>query len=230
MVEPKRLLGLRAPRAIAEILPCSIENRETILLVSPYGMVRRMIASVDVVTNLAGYELCRLVLYSSKPVLSRIKYIVYRIEQALVITRTELKALLVLSCMLLLGSGVKYWRVHRPVFSPSEYLELEAAFLNHVDSLEAEGLLRPAKTAMGSNQTSPAATPPARIVEFPVDINTADTFALEALPGIGPALARRIVEYREENGPFQSIDDLDYVSGIGPAKLNSLRQKVTLSE
>ncbi len=51
----------------------------------------------------------------------------------------------------------------------------------------------------------------------PVDINSASTAELERLPGIGPALAGRIVEYRRANGPFRNFDDLEKVSGIGPS-------------
>ena len=62
-----------------------------------------------------------------------------------------------------------------------------------------------------------------------LDLNTADMAALEALPGIGPATARRIVEYRETHGPFRSVDQLDDVSGIGAATIDALRDLVTVS-
>ncbi|MBL0887873.1 ComEA family DNA-binding protein [Myceligenerans indicum] len=56
-----------------------------------------------------------------------------------------------------------------------------------------------------------------------VDLNTADTAALDTLPGIGPALARRIIDWRTVNGPFASVDELDGVSGIGPSVLEQIR-------
>ena len=55
-----------------------------------------------------------------------------------------------------------------------------------------------------------------------VNINTASADALQALPGIGPSLAAAIVESRERVGPFAHVEDLDRVSGIGPAKLERL--------
>jgi competence protein ComEA len=55
-----------------------------------------------------------------------------------------------------------------------------------------------------------------------VNVNTADAAALEQLPGIGPALAGRIVEHREQVGPYGSLADLDAVSGIGPAMMERL--------
>ena len=61
-----------------------------------------------------------------------------------------------------------------------------------------------------------------------VHINYASQEELETLPGIGPALAERIIAYRDENGLFLSIDDLQNVSGIGPAKLDGMREMVAV--
>ena len=55
-----------------------------------------------------------------------------------------------------------------------------------------------------------------------ININTADVSDLELLPGIGPSLAQKIIEFRQENGPFETIDDLLDVSGIGPSKLEEI--------
>ncbi|WP_284252537.1 ComEA family DNA-binding protein [Litorihabitans aurantiacus] len=51
---------------------------------------------------------------------------------------------------------------------------------------------------------------------------------MDTLPGIGPAIAGRIVEWRESNGGFRSIDELDEVSGVGPALMSDLRDRVTV--
>ncbi len=63
-----------------------------------------------------------------------------------------------------------------------------------------------------------------------IDVNTATAEELETLPGIGPTLARAIVRHREENGPFGSVDELLEVSGIGEAKLDNIREDVTVGE
>lgn len=62
-----------------------------------------------------------------------------------------------------------------------------------------------------------------------IDLNTAQARELETLPGIGPSLASAIVAYREDNGPFAAVDDVDNVPGIGPKTLNAIRQLITVS-
>jgi len=63
-----------------------------------------------------------------------------------------------------------------------------------------------------------------------IDINRADPWLLEALPGIGEVLAQRIVDYRSENGPFRTVEHLLKVSGIGSATLEQLADYVTVSD
>ena len=62
----------------------------------------------------------------------------------------------------------------------------------------------------------------------PVDVNSATADQLDVLPGVGPTTAAAIVAYREEHGPFQSVEQLGDVRGIGPAKLDALRGLVTV--
>lgn len=61
-----------------------------------------------------------------------------------------------------------------------------------------------------------------------LDVNTATENELTQLPGVGPSLARRIVEYREANGPFATPDDLQNVSGIGPSKFAKMADYVKI--
>lgn len=60
----------------------------------------------------------------------------------------------------------------------------------------------------------------------PVHLNSATLEQLDALPGIGPVTAQRILDYRQEHGAFGSVDELDAVPGIGPARLDQLRELV----
>ena len=64
--------------------------------------------------------------------------------------------------------------------------------------------------------------------DAPVNINLATPAELETLDGIGPVLAQRIVSYREERGAFESVDELDSVSGIGPKRLAAIRHHCTV--
>ena len=61
-----------------------------------------------------------------------------------------------------------------------------------------------------------------------VSINAANEAELDKLPGVGPAMAKRIVEYRQANGGFQTLEDLKKVSGIGEAKYKRIKDKITL--
>ena len=62
-----------------------------------------------------------------------------------------------------------------------------------------------------------------------INVNTADVYDLQRLPGIGEKRAGDIIAYREEHGPFQTLDDLQQVSGIGPATVESLRTYAAVS-
>jgi len=59
-----------------------------------------------------------------------------------------------------------------------------------------------------------------------VNVNQADATQLEALNGVGPAIAAKIIDWRTQNGPFKTVDDLAQVSGIGPKKLEAMRSQV----
>jgi competence protein ComEA len=75
---------------------------------------------------------------------------------------------------------------------------------------------------------SPGEGPAAAPEGEPLDLNTASVQALQALPGIGPILAQRIVDYRTRFGPFTRVEDLLKVEGIGPRTLERLRPFVTV--
>lgn len=68
-------------------------------------------------------------------------------------------------------------------------------------------------------KTKPSAAPPSR----PINPNTATLEELVSLPGIGPSLAKRIIDHRERNGPISSVDELDRIKGIGPKLLERIR-------
>ncbi len=69
----------------------------------------------------------------------------------------------------------------------------------------------------GSSSAAPAG---------PVHLNVATIEQLDALPGVGPVTAQKILDYRQKHGAFGSVDELDAISGIGPARLDQLRDLV----
>jgi competence protein ComEA len=81
--------------------------------------------------------------------------------------------------------------------------------------------------AVGLPGTAPAGSPGAP-AGARVDLNTAGVAELDALPGIGPVLAQRIVDHRTRQGPFRSVEELDDVPGIGPAIAAELAERVTV--
>jgi competence protein ComEA len=71
-------------------------------------------------------------------------------------------------------------------------------------------------------------SPGPKALDGKININTATVEELDTLPGIGPAFAQRIIEYRESNGPFMSIEDIVLVSGIGDATFAKIKDLITI--
>jgi competence protein ComEA len=84
---------------------------------------------------------------------------------------------------------------------------------------DGEQIVVPRRGAAGFAAASAGGTAPAG----PVHLSTATLEQLDALPGVGPVTAQKILDYRREHGAFGSVDELDAVSGIGPARLEELR-------
>ncbi len=79
----------------------------------------------------------------------------------------------------------------------------------------------PKATTQPVKQLPTTVTPDLRVGDT-IDLNTATVAQFESLPGIGPVIAKRIWEYREQNGPFQRVDDLMLVNGIGKARYDNM--------
>lgn len=86
--------------------------------------------------------------------------------------------------------------------------------------------LTPTTPAVPSPTARPAST--AGAPTGLININMASASQLDTLPGIGPSLAQRIIEYRETVGPFLRIEDIQNVSGIGPATFEKLKDRITV--
>jgi competence protein ComEA len=73
---------------------------------------------------------------------------------------------------------------------------------------------------------TPAAAGGAAAAAGPVHLNSATLTDLDALPGVGPVTAQKILDYRQQHGAFANVDELDAIPGIGPARLEQLRDLV----
>ena len=92
----------------------------------------------------------------------------------------------------------------------------------------AEPLRDGQQVLVGVPGAPPVGSSGATVVGGLVNLNTATATELEELPGVGPVMAQAIIDFRTENGPFTSVDQLDDVSGVGAARLAQLRDRTTV--
>lgn len=139
----------------------------------------------------------------------------------MVYRRRELWLLLVLAVSLGVGLAVREFRAGFP------------ELVERLERVDAEDTPQTAPTAHSGGASPPR---PLKLSERGVqtdgrlDLNRATLAELQQLPGIGPVLAQRIVETREQQGRFASPEDLRRVPGIGPKKFEAIRNLVTVSE
>lgn len=121
-------------------------------------------------------------------------------------SKTDRKVLGLLSILLVAGVAFGIYRQsHRPL-TPS--LVLSAMELPSLD---------PSRKASQQNQN---------LRPVPLDLNRAVQEELERLPGVGPVLAQRILQYRQKKGGFKSVQELSRVPGIGPKKLAQIQTRI----
>jgi comEA protein len=137
-------------------------------------------------------------------------------------TRNEITAVLVLSTIFVVGSAIKLWMPAmgsqgvQPAFS---YAALDSQFLA-LSRAPRDTASGPHRSAARKSRTTPA--------RQSIDLNRASVDQLQTLPGIGPAIAQRIVAYREQHGHFREPGEVSRVRGIGPQTLERIRAYVTV--
>ena len=126
-----------------------------------------------------------------------------------------------------LSDGVQIYVPHRGETAAPAQIQPNGGTANAGQGNAANGAAQnnaaqpqPARTLTASGSAQKGSTP--------VNINTATAEELQSLPRIGPAMAQRIIAWREAHGGFRSVDELDAVPGIGPSMLENLRPLVTV--
>jgi len=137
------------------------------------------------------------------------------LQQRLGFTRSEIVVVGLLCAGLMGGTAVRMFRSTPAGQRVFPYAATDSAFMRGARALQNEVHAR--------RDTAAAHAAPK-----PVNLNDATAPELIALPGIGPAMAQRIIAYRSEHGRFTSVNDLDRVKGIGPALLRRVRPFIRL--
>jgi comEA protein len=128
--------------------------------------------------------------------------------QFLNFTPQEIRALMFLLTALLVGSGITLYKRTHPQSAPE--LLMQKSQPSTVDSQQTDNPLKEKE------------------VKKKINLNQAKVGDLELLPGLGHELSRRIIEYREANGPFQKIEDLMQVPGIGLKRFEQIKDYLTI--
>jgi competence protein ComEA len=146
-------------------------------------------------------------------------------------TPSEGRALLFVAAVAALGLGVRGWRALSPEPASASDREALALQIARVDSAMTSGgrRARPRAEPPATPRAAAGTLAPTEPAVAIVDVDRATVEELDALPGIGPALASRIVADREANGPFGSMAALEDVRGIGPVLAAKLAPRVTFS-
>jgi competence ComEA-like helix-hairpin-helix protein len=156
-------------------------------------------------------------------------------------TRRQIIVLLILLTIAGLGLAIGHWRRARP--DVTDYLEQLDRTPAPASSLAAprseegapstpapEPAPRPSRRGTAPSESPRPRSAPTNVPSDTIDLNRATTDELIRLPGVGPALARRIVDLRAAEGPFTQIDDLGRVRGMSVRKVEKLRALVTIAK
>ena len=142
-------------------------------------------------------------------------------------TRPQLLVLLIVVLTAGIGLGVGHWRRTHPELAERIERFDRAAPTSEVATEAPRAAPRADRAPRAERSPEPRPSKSEARTQ-PVDVNRATEVELRTLPGIGGVLAARIVEARERNGPFASLDDLRRVRGLGRAKLERLASTIVL--
>ncbi|MDH4359033.1 MAG: helix-hairpin-helix domain-containing protein [Candidatus Berkelbacteria bacterium] len=145
-----------------------------------------------------------------------------------------------LAVVILAGSAVLFWQIEKQnspqgdAFAGARELQAQVDELNKkIDDLNRA--LEEAKSQSGqttvkttTGKVAGASTSNSSANQSKININTASLSQLDSLPGIGPTYAQRIIDYREANGGFQSIEEIKNIKGIGDKTFEKFKDQITI--
>jgi competence protein ComEA len=134
-----------------------------------------------------------------------------RLKNWLALTATEQRVILFLAATFLIGAGIRLYQETFPSQQKFDYRSADSTFASLSESLRAD-------TTENMDRTD----------DQLININSATKDKLMSLPGIGSVIAERIILFREDEGPFTSIDDLRKVKGVSTKKFQQLKARVTV--
>lgn len=143
-------------------------------------------------------------------------------------TPTERTALTFLAGVLCVGAGVRAARALTDGTAPPPAAAIALQQQQRV--VDSARMIRKSTPVSPPPRRARIARPPAPVIRYPIDVDRADSTLLDALPGVGPSLAQRILADRRTHGPFGSLTELGRrVRGVGPAMLARIDSLVTFS-
>jgi competence ComEA-like helix-hairpin-helix protein len=139
------------------------------------------------------------------------------------LTPSERRGAMVVVLLLVIGAARDLWLAFHPQWTPAPAATPGIVHSGSGDSHGPGASERPRPSLDARSRPTAAQSVPSA----PIDLNHASAVELDALPGIGPVLAGRIVEHRDRHGPFRAPDELLAVRGIGPNLLARLEPYLT---
>ncbi len=126
----------------------------------------------------------------------------------------------ILIAIILIGSGLIIWQ---------KYGQSHNAKDSEIATLQQQNELLRQELSNQSQQVAGASTE-SQNTDEKININTSDLTALDKISGVGPAIAQRIIDWRSQNGNFQTIEDIKSVKGIGDATFEKMKDMITVGE
>lgn len=161
--------------------------------------------------------------------LSSIRKKLHALQQRIAITDTEATACLVLIAIIGIGTIIRSFGSAKAEVDHEYYATLDAAFTESAERVIETTPEEAIETEEVRNEQRTRRTPQ-RLAPVRLDPNSASAALLQRLPGIGPALAGRVIDYRTMHGPFSRPQDLMRVSGIGPRIFERISPYIVIDE